>query len=159
MGSISFQFIRDSVDNGFAQLTDRYRIVPSADSRSTGRKKLSRAAFTHAEDAALANCVLAHQEDRRGNEIYKKFAESVSIVLPCLATPVSCPTLAGFAVLCRCTNLHPAPAPASISSMAIVEEQICQGFGLLSDRQIEKTFHVGSRPRCTNGTQARKKRF
>ncbi|KAG6010914.1 hypothetical protein E4U21_002584 [Claviceps maximensis] len=76
LGSISWKYVADSVDNGFAQLTDRYCILRPADLRTTGRKKLTRSAFTHAEDAALANWILSEPGDRAGNEIYKTFAES-----------------------------------------------------------------------------------
>lgn len=81
-GSVSWKYITDSVANGFAQLTDRYCILRPSGRGASGRTKMTRSGFTDAEDAALANWVLSHPKDHYGNQLYKEFAESVSIALP-----------------------------------------------------------------------------
>ncbi|GAB0135811.1 hypothetical protein EsDP_00004136 [Epichloe bromicola] len=78
--SISWKYITESVCNGIAQLTDRYRIAPSSNAANSAPKKLTRSAFTDAEDAALVNWVLSETKGQSkhcsGNTMYQKFAET-----------------------------------------------------------------------------------
>ncbi|TWU73024.1 hypothetical protein ED733_000737 [Metarhizium rileyi] len=81
--SYSWKYITDSVEHGCAQLTDRYRIFGHPE---TGRDRVgasapvkkTRTPFSAADDAALANWVLAHTRGRTGNSIYQEFAETHS---------------------------------------------------------------------------------
>lgn len=80
--SYSWKYITDSVQHGAAQLTDRYRIsghteTPRVRVGVSGPVKRTRTRFSDADDAALANWVLAHTEGRTGNKIFKIFAETV----------------------------------------------------------------------------------
>ncbi|KAG5985372.1 hypothetical protein E4U54_006034, partial [Claviceps lovelessii] len=101
LDSVSWKYITDSVAHGFAQLMDRYCIMRPADSGTTGRPKLTRSKFTNMEDAALANWVLSHFKDRTGNQIYKEFAETVSI---------PCPAPGSINALRRRTDLYQHPS-------------------------------------------------
>ncbi|EFY91307.1 transcription factor Rap1, putative [Metarhizium acridum CQMa 102] len=81
--SYSWKYITESVQHGYAQLTDRYRIFghPEAASVRVGVStpvKRTRTPFSAADDAALANWVLAHTEGRTGNKIFQEFAETVN---------------------------------------------------------------------------------
>ncbi|KID77924.1 Homeodomain-like protein, partial [Metarhizium brunneum ARSEF 3297] len=81
--SYSWKYITDSVQYGAAQLTDRYRIsghteTPRVRVGVSGPVKRTRTRFSDADDAALANWVLAHTEGRTGNKIFKIFAETHS---------------------------------------------------------------------------------
>ncbi|GAO18286.1 hypothetical protein UVI_02023210 [Ustilaginoidea virens] len=85
--SYSWTYIADSVRNGTAQLTDRYRILgrpATSGSRGSGRTsaplKSTRTPFSAADDAALANWVLSHGSNRSGIQIYQDFAETVRYV-------------------------------------------------------------------------------
>ncbi|TQN72931.1 hypothetical protein CSHISOI_02533 [Colletotrichum shisoi] len=83
-GSLHWKFIKDSVENGALQETDKYLIHPSpVASRAAGHSrstvlsapiKGTRTAFNTADDASLTKWVLSHPPNKRsGNEIYKTF--------------------------------------------------------------------------------------
>ncbi|KAK7421527.1 hypothetical protein QQZ08_009942 [Neonectria magnoliae] len=76
-GSYSWKFISDSVENGFIQLKDRYRIgrdpeLPRPVGGGRGAKA-TRTPFTADEDAAAAKWALTHTVDRTGNKIWQEF--------------------------------------------------------------------------------------
>ncbi|KAK6211069.1 hypothetical protein QIS74_10333 [Colletotrichum tabaci] len=84
LGSLHWKFIKDSVDNGALQETDKYLIHPSpVASRAVGHSrsavlsapiKGTRTPFNTADDASLTKWVLSHPPNKRsGNEIYKAF--------------------------------------------------------------------------------------
>ncbi|OAA63831.1 Homeodomain-related protein [Cordyceps fumosorosea ARSEF 2679] len=77
-GAISWKFITESVENGVAQLLDRYRIghAPAGPREIASNRPIKggRAPFTAADDAALASFLLAQgNRNLTGNEIYKLF--------------------------------------------------------------------------------------
>ncbi|KAK2603504.1 hypothetical protein QQS21_004273 [Conoideocrella luteorostrata] len=78
--SFSWKYITDSVEHGIAQLGDRYRIWGDSETKPLGGRRsapktLTRTPFSAADDAFLANWVLAHKTDRAGNVIYQEFAQ------------------------------------------------------------------------------------
>lgn len=90
LGSLHWKFIKDSVDNGALQETDKYLIHPSpVTSRAVGHScsavlsapiKGTRTPFNTADDASLTKWVLSHPPNKRsGNEIYKTFEGIVSM--------------------------------------------------------------------------------
>lgn len=81
-GSYSWKYITDSVENGFAQLEDRYLIGPDPSiSRPAGTSaptKTTRTPFTDADDAALAKWVLSQDADYTGgNKLYMALEKAV----------------------------------------------------------------------------------
>ncbi|KAK1590581.1 Rap1 Myb domain-containing protein [Colletotrichum navitas] len=84
--SLHWKFIKDSVDNGAIQETDKYlihqspitsRLVGSSRSPALSAPlKGTRTPFTAADDAILAKWVLSHPINKRsGNEVYKTLEE------------------------------------------------------------------------------------
>ncbi|KAK2049228.1 hypothetical protein LZ31DRAFT_488999 [Colletotrichum somersetense] len=84
--SLHWKFIKDSVDNGTMQETDKYMVHqspialrPVGSSRSPALSapiKGTRTPFTAADDAILAKWVLSHPINKRsGNEVYKTLEE------------------------------------------------------------------------------------
>ncbi|KAK2031441.1 Rap1 Myb domain-containing protein [Colletotrichum zoysiae] len=84
--SLHWKFIKDSVDNGIMQETDKYMahqspiaLRPVGSSRSPALSapiKGTRTPFTAADDAILAKWVLSHPINKRsGNEVYKALEE------------------------------------------------------------------------------------
>ncbi|EFQ33514.1 Rap1 Myb domain-containing protein [Colletotrichum graminicola] len=84
--SLHWKFIKDSIDNGAIQETDKYLIHqspiasrPVGSSRSPALSaplKGTRTPFTAADDAILAKWVLSHPINKRsGNEVYKALEE------------------------------------------------------------------------------------
>ncbi|GKT44156.1 uncharacterized protein ColSpa_04337 [Colletotrichum spaethianum] len=85
-GSLHWGFVKDSVDNGAVQETDKYMISQSPmASRPVGSSrppalsaplKGTRTPFNAADDALLARWVLSHPPNKRsGNEVYKTLEE------------------------------------------------------------------------------------
>ncbi|KHN99099.1 Homeodomain-related protein [Metarhizium album ARSEF 1941] len=79
--SYSWKYITESVEHGYAQLTDRYRIFGHPETASvhvgpSAPVKHTRTPFSAADDAALANWVLTHGQGRNGNKIFQAFAET-----------------------------------------------------------------------------------
>ncbi|KAK2064863.1 Rap1 Myb domain-containing protein [Colletotrichum caudatum] len=85
-GSLNWKFIKDSVDNGTMQETDKYMVHqspialrPVGSSHSPALSapiKGTRTPFTAADDAILAKWVLSHPINKRsGNEVYKTLEE------------------------------------------------------------------------------------
>jgi hypothetical protein len=75
-GSFSWKFIHDSVENGFAQVPDKYRIGPDPDAvrpvAGGGLTRAGRVPYTHADDASLAKWILSKPGmPRSGNELYQ----------------------------------------------------------------------------------------
>ncbi|KAK1502908.1 hypothetical protein CTAM01_04897 [Colletotrichum tamarilloi] len=92
-GSLDWKFVRDSVDNGAVQETDKYEMHqtptasrpvgssrPAGGSRPTAKSansapiKGTRTPFNTADDESLARWVLSHAANKKsGNEIYQTF--------------------------------------------------------------------------------------
>lgn len=75
-GSFSWKFIYDSVENGIAQVPDKYRIGPDPDAARPvaggGLTRAGRVPYTHADDAFLAKWILSKPGlSRGGNELYQ----------------------------------------------------------------------------------------
>lgn len=100
-GSLDWKFVRDSVDNGAIQETDKYEMHqtpiasrpvggsrPAGGSRPTAKSansapiKGTRTPFNAADDESLTRWVLSHAANKKsGNEIYQTFEGIVSSVL------------------------------------------------------------------------------
>ncbi|EQB49986.1 hypothetical protein CGLO_10621 [Colletotrichum gloeosporioides Cg-14] len=78
--SLSWKFIKDSVQYGAMQEEDKYQINQSPMAArpvgSTKPAKGTRTPFTNADDAELARWVLSHTKTS-GNDIYQKFEQIV----------------------------------------------------------------------------------
>ncbi|KAF5134620.1 hypothetical protein E5D57_005255 [Metarhizium anisopliae] len=144
--SYSWKYITDSVQHGAAQLTDRYRIsghteTPRVRVGVSGPVKRTRTRFSDADDAALANWVLAHTEGRTGNKIFKIFAETFLANLPIADLEKLAMSAADLAL--QTTN----PVSRSASSQADSgqqEEQLpnaAQALGKTQKKQAARTPH------------------
>ncbi|KAF4439027.1 hypothetical protein F53441_12671 [Fusarium austroafricanum] len=76
-GSYSYNFILDSVKNGYIQVPDRYLIGRHPDEpRPVGShqpSKSTRTPFTTEDDARLARWALEHPTEQRGNRIWQEY--------------------------------------------------------------------------------------
>ncbi|KAM0344036.1 hypothetical protein ACHAPU_007939 [Fusarium lateritium] len=79
LGSYSWEFIKDSVENGIIQLKDRYLIgLPPGAPRPVGSghaSKSTRTPFTPQDDARIAKWVLEHPTDQKGNMIWQEYEQ------------------------------------------------------------------------------------
>ncbi|KAF5668569.1 hypothetical protein FHETE_5260 [Fusarium heterosporum] len=76
-GSYSWEFIQDSINNGYIQLKDRYLIgAPPEAPRPVGSgqaSKPTRTKFTAQDDARIVKWALQHPTDQKGNKIWKDY--------------------------------------------------------------------------------------
>ncbi|KAF4423192.1 hypothetical protein FACUT_10537 [Fusarium acutatum] len=76
-GSYSWKFIKDSVENGYIQIKDKYLIGPHPDEPrpvgSNQAKKSTRTPFTAEDDAKLTRWALNHPTQHKGNQIWYEY--------------------------------------------------------------------------------------
>ncbi|KAG5748232.1 hypothetical protein H9Q69_007583 [Fusarium xylarioides] len=76
-GSYSWKFIKDSVENGYIQIKDKYLIGRHPDEPrpvgSNQAKKSTRTPFTAEDDAKLARWALNHPTQHKGNQIWYEY--------------------------------------------------------------------------------------
>ncbi|KAF5593378.1 uncharacterized protein FSUBG_9887 [Fusarium subglutinans] len=76
-GSYSWKFIKDSVENGYIQIKDKYLIGRHPDELrpvgSNQAKKSTRTPFTAEDDAKLTRWALNHPTQHKGNQIWYEY--------------------------------------------------------------------------------------
>ncbi|KAF4500607.1 hypothetical protein FAGAP_3204 [Fusarium agapanthi] len=76
-GSYSWKFIKDSVENGYIQIKDKYLIGRHPDEPrpvgSNQAKKSTRTPFTAEDDAKLTRWALNHPTQHKGNQIWYEY--------------------------------------------------------------------------------------